>query len=287
MNLEKRLHAYRPDLADARLRDRVEAARYVEGRPGRVRVGRSRAISAPRTDAPVETYYHYGERVLVFEVKDNFCWCQSLRDGHVAYAPEADIDLARVESASHYVINMGCYAYAEPDLRSPIADFLPRRAAVSLTNTRTRARGTSYLQTIDGLHVPERCLATEAGFAPDVIENAARYLGTPYLWGGRSFLGLDCSALVQNAFEDANVLVPRDSDLQADSVGTEVSADSVSALQRYDLLFLPGHVVLYDGAGSVIHADGGSMMVVNEPLLQLLERRSLKVQDFRIRRPQF
>ncbi len=288
MALDRRQHAFRPDLADARLRDAVQAAEYVTGSPARIKVGRSPALRAPEASAPVETCYHYGERVLVFEVEDSFCWCQSLRDGYVAYVPSPDVDLtpsSGAGGASPYVTNMGCFAYAEPDLRSRVVDFLPRRSTVALKEARTQTRGTTYVESIDGLHVPERCLASGDSYVRDLVENAARYLGAPYLWGGRSFLGLDCSALVQNAFEDANVVVPRDSDLQASSIGAEISPADASGLERNDLLFLPGHVVIYDGAGSVIHADGSSMMVVKEPLAKLAERRSLAMSDFRIRRP--
>ncbi|HEX3953383.1 MAG TPA: NlpC/P60 family protein, partial [Stellaceae bacterium] len=105
------------------------------------------------------------------------------------------------------------------------------------------------------------------------------------LWGGRSFLGLDCSALVQNAFEDLGVSAPRDTDLQCDAVGEAVSLSAATDLRRGDLLYMPGHVMIYAGDAAVIHADGVSMMVRRDPLAELMRARGLAFADFLVRRP--
>src|SRR3954454_11699900 len=115
ITLDPRLPAFRADLADARLRGRVEAPRFVEGVPARVVVGRAPVRKSPAPDAELLTFYHYGEPVLVFETGEGFAWCQSFIDdyvGYVALAATAPIEAAL--EPTHYVKNLGAYTYGEP-----------------------------------------------------------------------------------------------------------------------------------------------------------------------------
>src|SRR5207248_433744 len=108
---------YRPDLADARLRGRVMAARYVEGRPARVVVGRAPVLRSPEPGAPLDTFYHYGEPVLVFEEARGWAWCQSRIDDYVGYVEAAHIEIGEPPTPSHFVATLGSYRYEMADLR--------------------------------------------------------------------------------------------------------------------------------------------------------------------------
>src|SRR5579884_3449962 len=282
--LDPRLNAYRDDLADARLRGRVAAARFVAGRPGRVVTGRAPVRQSPTAGGETVTCYHYGEAVLVFEEAAGLAWCQSLVDGYVGYVAAAAIDDTGPRP-THVVATLGSYLYAEPDLRSGAIAFLPRHCAVAGAERGLLTRGTEYARLDGGGFLPFACLSCEAPRSPDLVAAAALYLGCPYLWGGRSFLGIDCSGLVQTAFRDIGVTVLRDTDMQQATIGAAVTAADEAALRRSDLVYMPGHVLIYTGSGNVVHADGGSMTVREEPLSQFMRRTGRAFPDFTIRRP--
>jgi cell wall-associated NlpC family hydrolase len=285
MTLDPRLHAFRDDLADVRLRGRVEAPRFVEGVPARLVAGRVPVRKLPLPDAELLTFYHYGEPVLVFETAEGFAWCQSLIDNYVGYV--ALTAIAPIEAAlepTHYVKNLGAYTYGEPDLRSTIRDFLPRHSPVVAAETGLITRGTEYARLDTGRFLPLGCLGTEQPGSPDIVSAATLYLGCPYLWGGKSFLGIDCSGLVQNAFRDIGVLVLRDTDMQRETIGEAVSANSEGDLRPGDLLYIPGHVMIYAGHSAVIHADGVTMMVRRDNLAALMRERGFDWKGFTVRR---
>jgi cell wall-associated NlpC family hydrolase len=285
VTLDPRLNACRPDLADERLRGLVAAPRYAAGTEARIVVGRAKLCRAPSPQADLDTFCHYGEKLLVFDEADGFLWCQSQFDNYVGYVETAHVALDVAPTPTHHVATPGSYAYDIPDLRSPPRDFLPRHAAVTVAETGLVTRGTEYARLDTGHFLPLACLTPEPPRSPDIAAAAALHLGCPYLWGGRSFLGIDCSGLVQNAFRDIGVTVPRDTDMQRDTIGTRIPASTETDLKRNDLLYMPGHVLIHEGDGSVIHADGASMTVRREMLAEFIRPRGLAVAGFVVRRP--
>jgi cell wall-associated NlpC family hydrolase len=118
----------------------------------------------------------------------------------------------------------------------------------------------------DAGFIPARHLAPLDQAASDWVEVATRFLGTPYLWGGRTSLGLDCSALIQLALAAARIPCPRDSDMQASRLGTAIDHSDPARLDRGDLLFWQGHVGIVLGDGQLLHANGHHMETAIEPL---------------------
>jgi cell wall-associated NlpC family hydrolase len=284
MSLDPRLNAYRRDLADARLRGVVAAPRYAEGRAARVVAGRAPVRRAPDPQAETVTFSHYGEQVLVFDEAGGFVWCQSLFDFYVGYIETGHVVVGPAPAPTHFVATLGSYAYEAPDLRSRVADFLPRHSAAVVAEAGLATRGTEYARLDTGRYVPLACLSREPPRSPDIAAAAALYLGCPYLWGGRGFPGLDCSGLVQCAFRDIGIAVPRDTDMQQAAIGAPLSVSDVADLRRGDLLYLPGHVLIHAGDGAVIHADGASMMVRRDSFSDLMRDRGLGLGDFAGRR---
>ena len=283
--MDPRLNAFRADLADERLHGRVDASRYVTGQAATVTAGLAPVRRAPGADAPLDTFYQFGEAVLVFETGAELAWCQSLFDGYVGYVEARHLAPGPVPAPTHFVATMGSFRYAEPDLRSSIIDFVPRHSAVVVAATGLVTRGTEYARLESDGFIPASCLAPEPPHSPDLAAAAERYLGCPYLWGGKSFLGIDCSGLVQNAFRDLGVTVRRDTDMQRDSIGDAVAIASIDDLQRGDLIYIPGHVLICAGDGAVIHADGASMMVRRDDLAALMDARGWGFTGFSVRRP--
>ena len=285
MTPDPRLHAFRDDLADAQLRGRVEAARFVNGRAARIVAGRAPVRKSPAPEAALLSFYHYGEPILVFDIAGGFAWCQSFIDDYVGYVAAEQIAMIEAPlEPTHYVANLGAYIYEAPDLRSPVRDFLPRHSAVVAAETGLAMRGTEYARLDTDGFLPFACLLPQPPASPDIVAAAALYLGCPYLWGGKSFLGIDCSGLVQNAFRDLGILVLRDTDMQRETIGGRVSVRAERDLRPGDLLYMPGHVLIYAGDGAVIHADGASMMVRRDNLAALMRERKLRLRDFIIRR---
>ena len=240
---------------------------------------------SPASDAPIDTFYQFGEAVLVFDTGPSYAWCQSQFDCYVGYVEAQNIAIGPVSAPTHVVATMGSYRYAEPDLRSPVVDFLPRHSAVTVVETALVTRGTEYAGLATGGFLPTECLSLEPPRSADMVTAAEHYLGCPYLWGGKSFLGIDCSGLVQNAFRDVGLTVLRDTDMQRDTIGEAVTAGAISDLQRGDLIYIPGHVLIYAGDGAVIHADGASMMVRRDRLAALMHERGWTFAGFTVRRP--
>jgi len=179
---------------------------------------------------------------------------------------------------------MGSYLYEKPDMKLPAVDFLPRHSAVVVVETKIITRGSEYARLDTGGFVPFGCLSPEPPRSPDIVTAAELYLGCPYLWGGKSFLGLDCSGLVQNTFRDIGVTVLRDTDLQRDTIGEPVSVEAEADLRRGDLLYMSGHVLIYAGKSEVIHADGAMMTVRRDSLAGLMRERGFDLGSFTVRR---
>jgi len=264
---DPRLHAYRTDLADETLRGAVEAERYVAGRPCHVRVGALALRTAPSPLARLGSELLFGESVAVFEVADGWAWLQNESDRYVGYADAAALAPGRVR-ATHRVAALRTYLYAEPDLKAPVQDLVSMNAPVAATEP-----DGPFLGVASGGWIWAGHLAREGAFDHDHAEVALRFAGTPYLWGGRSSVGLDCSALVQMALARCGVDAPRDSDMQAESIGAVVPfAGDEATLRHGDLVFWPGHVGIWLAPDRFVHANATHMMTVVEPFAEAVGR---------------
>jgi cell wall-associated NlpC family hydrolase len=285
MTLDPRINAVRADLADIRLGREVSVPRYAEGRPARVVAGLVPVRKTPNEDSPLDTFFHYGEAVRVFDESGGYAWCQSGRDRYVGYVEASSLREGNPPKPTHYIAGVGAYRYTEADLRSPAIDFLPRHAPVAVAQAGFVCRDTAYAWLNGGGFLPEACLSTSPPHSADLAAAASLYIGCPYLWAGRSFLGLDCSGLVQEAFRDLGQSVPRDTDMQREAIGEVVAVAQIADLRRNDLIFMPAHVMIYAGEGTVIHAFGGGMSVRRDSLAELLKGWSQELADFTVRRP--
>src|SRR5258708_32905057 len=173
MTLDRRLNAVRDDLADIALGRKVSVPRYAEGRPARVIVGLAPVHRTPRADAKLDTFYHYGELVRVFEEKGGYAWCQSRRDSYVGYVEASAIKFDEAAKATHYVASLGAYRYAEADLRSPAIDFLPRHAPVTVAQGGFMCRDTPYVWLDSGGFLPAAWLSTSPRRPADLAASAA------------------------------------------------------------------------------------------------------------------
>jgi cell wall-associated NlpC family hydrolase len=264
---DPRLHAYRPDLADEKLRGRVEARRFVAGKPYHVSTGVLSLRTGPSREARQGSELIFGESVRVFEIVDGWAWLQNDDDGYVGYADAAGL-VPGPMAPTHRVNALRTYLYPEPDLKAPVRALLSMNAPVAVA-----ASNGPFLGLSDGGWIWAGHLAPDGEFETDHGAVALRFLGTPYLWGGRSSIGLDCSALVQLALTRCGTRAPRDTDMQAESLGVPVSFDGDPAtLERGDLVFWPGHVGIWLAPDQFVHANATHMMTVVEAFAEAARR---------------
>lgn len=270
--LDPRIHAYRADLADARLKGRVTADRFVEGEPRRVIAASAPLKVRPAADAPLDSEALRGEVFAVFDTTaDGWSWGQLETDGYVGYVPN-DALTAALPAPTHRVSALRTFVYPAADMKLPPRTALSIGAAVAI-DREAETRGTRYLGLAGGegwigaVHLSP----LEAPLGADFVAVAERFVEVPYLWGGRTSLGLDCSALVQLSLGAVGRSAPRDSDLQEAMLGEKLEGGLAGA-KRGDLVFWPGHVaVLIDGE-YIVHASGSAMAVVIEALADAVAR---------------
>ncbi len=271
-NLDPRLNAFRPDLAASALRGKVEAARFVEGHPALVARGVADLRRRPEATAPLDTQLLFGESVTVFETADGWAWVQNAADDYVGYVEAAALEETEAAGPSHYLKVLRSFVYPEPDLKTPPLDVLSFMSPLRVLGTRERyseiARPGAASGWIYSAHLAETCET-----APDFVATAHMFLGVPYLWGGRSSLGLDCSALIQLCLARAGLPCARDSGVQADSVGLPLDWQAgKTRLRRGDLVYFPGHCAIALNESDVLHTNAGAMLTAIEPLADVVKR---------------
>jgi cell wall-associated NlpC family hydrolase len=262
---DRRLHAYRQDLASETLRGLVVAARYVEGALRQVHAPLLPLRREPRLDAPLDTEALFGETLLLFDEEEGWAWAQLSRDGYVGYVPSEGLR-ASIFAPTHRIAALRSYVFPVPDIKAPPISLLSMNATFAAKGEDGR-----FLILSTGGFVPSVHARRLDEFADDFVDVAAAFAGTPYLWGGRSSIGVDCSGLVQLACESAGIACPRDADMQAASLGDPFDLKGGS-LKRGDLVFWDGHVGIMADATTLLHASAYQMAVVVEPLAEARAR---------------
>lgn len=256
-----RLIPARPDLAAEELRGQVEAERFVAGRPFGVTVALLDMTGTPAPRATRTTQLLRGERFVVYEERpDGLAWGQAVSDGYVGYVPLAGLGPAQGKGS--LITAIWSQVYAEPSAQAWVEAELPFMAEVPVAGTTG-----AYARLRGGGHVPRPHLEPVRG---DWVAQAERFLGVPYLWGGRSVRGIDCSGLVQVALMALGERAPRDSDMQLALLGDAVGPGEPA--RRGDLVFWRGHVGIMRDAETLLHANGHHMAVASEPLAAAVSR---------------
>jgi cell wall-associated NlpC family hydrolase len=256
---DPRLTPVRADLAASRFRDLVEAPRYADGRATQVVEASAPLRRSPTPGAPLETEALYGERVTVYDENEGWAWVQLERDAYVGYLPLSA--LGAPSEPTHRVSALRTHAYPGPSIK------LPPRMALSLGARLAILRWEGdFAVTADGLWLWGRHLADVGSSEEDFVAVAELFIETPYLWGGRTSEGIDCSGLAQTALTAAGISAPRDSDMMETALGEPVPVEDPAPHARGDLVFWKGHVGIMRDARMLLHASGFNMKVASEPL---------------------
>jgi cell wall-associated NlpC family hydrolase len=264
-SLDPRLTPARPDLAAEHLRGTVEAERFVPALGMSVAVGSAPLRKEPREDAPLLTEALYGEPVAVYDLADGWAWVQLETDLYVGWLPEWALGPAT--EPTHRLAALRSFVFPGPSIKLPPLDVLSMGSRLEV-----EGQDGMFAVLAGGGHAVARHLAAIDTADTDFVAVAERFLGTPYLWGGKTSIGLDCSGLVQVALDAAGMDAPRDSDMQEAALGDAVPFTGATDLQRGDLVFWKGHVAIARGDGSLIHANGFHMEVAVEDGAAAVER---------------
>lgn len=265
---DSRLTPARPDLAAGYLQGKVKAARFVDGDIREVVDAQAPLRHAPRPDSPLDTEVLKGERVTIYETnEEGWCWGQLATDGYVGWLPANALATPGPDS-THKVIALRTLVFPGPDIKSPPIEVLPFGARLAITRETER-----FAVTASGGHVPLVHLAPLGHVESDVVAVAEQFLGAPYLWGGKTNLGLDCSGLVQITLAACGIPCLRDSDMQEKTLGVPLDPDiALANIRRGDLVFWKGHVALVRDEMSFIHANAHHMAVAIEPIDAAVKR---------------
>jgi len=263
---DPRVTPARADLAAQHLEGKVKAARFIEGRLCEVIEPQAPLRREPWPDAPLDTEALKGECVTIYDSNgEGWAWGQLAADGYVGWLPENAL-APPGPAPTHKVTALRTLAFPGPSIKLPPREAPPLGARLSVARIEDRMAVTQ-----SGAYVPAAHLAPLDWNETDFVAVAERFVGTPYLWGGKTALGLDCSGLVQVAQTACGISCPRDSDMQEQALGTVVAGD-LSALRRGDLIFWKGHVAIVRDPDSLLHANAYHMAVAVEPIAEAVTR---------------
>ena len=263
MPLDLRITPARPDLAAKHLEGKVEATRFAQGEDYEVIDAQAPLRRQPAPDAPLDTEALMGERVTIYEFnEEGWAWGQLAADGYVGWLP-ANALLKPRAAPTHKVTALRTLAFPGNSIKAPPVAAPPLGSRLGVLRQQDRFA----VATIGFL--PAGHLAPLDHAEGDFVTVAERFLGTPYLWGGKTNYGLDCSGLVQIALNACGIACPRDSDMQEHALGTPVDP---AHLRRGDLVFWKGHVAIARDETSFVHANGFHMQVAIEPIAAALAR---------------
>jgi cell wall-associated NlpC family hydrolase len=256
---DPRLTPARPELAAKYLEGKVEAARFVAGEEFEIIDVIAPLRVGPSSDAEQKTQALKGERVTIYDRNDEgWAWGQLNSDGYVGWLP--DRALAKpFAPPTHKVTALLTFAFPGASIKLPPTATLPLGAKLAV-----RGDDGSFAVTHEGWYVPRQHLGTLDVNESDFVAVAERFAGTPYLWGGKTTLGIDCSGLVQVALNAAGIGCPRDSDMQEQGLGRILSQSESKKLQRGDLIFWEGHVAIVRDTETIVHANAHHMATAVE-----------------------
>jgi len=270
---DPRLTPFRDGVAAQYLEGKIKAGRFVEGHEMEVVAPQAPLHRELRPDAPLDTEALKGERVTIYDTNaEGWAWGQLAADNYVGWLPSAAL-AAPGPRPTHKVTALRSFVFPGPSIKLPPLEALPFGATLNIARTVDRMAITPSGGQLSVGYVPAAHLAPVGESERDFVAVAERFVGTPYLWGGKTMLGLDCSGLVQIALSAAGVTCPRDSDMQERALGAAVDHKvRTFALERGDLIFWKGHVAIARDRETLVHANAFHMAVVIEPASEAMTR---------------
>lgn len=255
MTSDPRMTPANERVAHTSLRGEVRSGRFLDGKILHVQQPIANLSSEP--GGPRTSQLVFGEAFCMLEEVDGHAFGRCERDGYVGWVARAA--LSDGPGPTHWVVAPATHLYPQPNIKSEAQIALFFGSGLHVTGEKG-----SFLQVATGHFVPKQHVMPLKARYDDPLGVADLFLGTPYLWGGTSRWGIDCSGLVQIALLACGVACPRDSDQQAEAVGEDLL--EAEPLRRGDLVFWTGHVGFMSDSRTLLHANVHHMSVAYEPL---------------------
>jgi len=230
--------------------------------------------SKPKETSSLETECLFGETVNILDEYLNWYYCKLLTDNYCGWVQKKY--LGETIKSSHRVVSNRSYLFKDNDIKSGCINYLPLGSQIYV-NDYDDFWAKVYLGNNTNqkfAYIPRKHLVKKEDKIDDWVITAEKLIGTPYVWGGRDSMGLDCSALLQLSYQTYGENIPRNSSDQ--SLLNKETIKKNEILKRGFTIFWKGHVGIMVDETYCIHANAFHMEVSKEPLVNILEREGKK-----------